>query len=234
MKNSKLTRALIIILLLIILALGITALVFFLMNRSNVTKLNNITDEKNAYETQIAEKDLKIAELEQAKLTLEGALEEASKDDFSNFVFDYSKYSTDSIRVTERPQDNMGISVHRNLDGNMEMCVFDGTYIPNYSGEVTREYKEVEGLYGKVSQYYVMGIGNGINPQVLFLLQDGTVQFLDTAKLAQGKFVIGGTLDSEKVVRILQVNVGYSGAGGHIAIATVDKNGNLKVYNELK
>lgn len=233
MKNSKLTRALIIFLLLVIIGLAITATVFFFMNRSNANKLNDMTQAKTDCDNQIAEKDLEIAELETTRDNLQKSLDDINNEEFSNFVYDYKKYSTDSVRITEHGISKMGISVGRNLDGNIEMCVYDGTYIPGYSGEVSGEYKIVDGLFGEVSKYYIYNLGNGINPQVLFLLKDGKVQYLDTNLLAKGKFVIGGTLDVEKAVDIIEVNVAYSGAGGHIAFATIDVNGNVKVFNEL-
>lgn len=234
MKNSKFTRVIIILLLLIILALAITAMVFFFMNKSNVNKLNDITQAKNDCETQIMEKDLKISELETTRDNLQKSLDDINNEEFSNFVYDYKKYSTDTVRITEHGIDKMGMSVSRNLDGNIEMCVYDKTYISGYSGEVSRENKPIDGLFGKVSKCYIYNLGNGINPQVLFLLENGKVQYIDTNALSKGNFIIGGTLDVEKVVDIIEVNVGYSGAGGHIAFATIDVNGNVKVFNELK
>ncbi len=233
MKNSKFIRIIIILLLVIILTLSIVATVFFFMNKSNLNKLNDVTQVKNDYETTIAQKELQINELTATKDNLQRVLDDINNEEFSNFVFDYSKYSTDTVKVTEYRPEQMGISVQRNLDGNIEMCVFDGTYIPGYSGEVSREAKSIDGLYGKVSKWYIYNIGNGLNPQVLFLMQDGKVQYLDSNALSKGKFVIGGTLDVEKIVDIIQVNVSFSGAGGHVAIATIDENGSLKVFNSI-
>ncbi len=234
MKNSRLMRVVIILLLLIIIGLGITATVFFFMNKSNVNKLNDMIQAKNDCDTQIAEKDLKITELETTRDNLQKSLDDINNEEFSNFVYDYKKYSTDTVRITEHGIDKMGMSVSRNLDGNIEMCVYDKTYISGYSGEVSRENKPIDGLFGNVSKCYIYNLGNGINPQVLFLLENGKVQYIDTNALSKGNFIIGGTLDVEKVVDIIEVNVGYSGAGGHIAFATIDVNGNVKVFNELK
>lgn len=233
MKNSKFTRVIIILLLLIILALAITAIVFFFMNKSNVNKLNDMTQAKDDCETQIMEKDLKISELETTRDNLQKSLDDINNEEFSNFVYDYKKYSTDTVRITEYGTDKAGIYITKNLDGNVEMCVHDDKYISRYSGEISWNVKPVEGISGEVSKAYVCTSGHGYTQQVLFLLQNGKVQYLDPDLLLKGEFVVGGTLDAEKVVDIIEVSITTPGPG-YIAFATIDVNGNVKVFDKLK
>lgn len=233
MKNSKLARAIIILLLLVVLALGITTAVFFFMNKSNTNKLNEMTQAKNDCEASINEKDLKISELETTRDNLQKALDDINNEEFSNFVYDYKKYSTDNVIITDYGTDKNGISIAKNLDGVVEMCVHDDKYISRYSGEVSWERKPVEGISGEVSKAYVCTTGHGYTQNVLFLLQNGKVQYLDPDLLLKGEFVVGGTLDVEKIVDIIEVNVATPGPG-YIAFATIDVNGNVKVYNSLK
>lgn len=233
MKNSKLMRVVIILLLLIIIGLGITATVFFFMNKSNVNKLNDMIQAKNDCDTQIAEKDLKIAELETTRDNLQKSLDDINNKEFSNFVYDYKKYSTDSVKIMDYGTDVNGISVAKDANGVIEMCVHDDKYVSRYSGDVSWNRKLVEGISGEVSKAYVCTVGHGYTQHVLFLLENGKVQYLDQDAFLKGEFVVGGTLDVEKVVDIMQVSVTTPGPG-YIAFATIDVNGNVKVFDSIK
>ncbi len=231
--KKALRNILIALLLIVLLALTITTLVFFFQGKNKQKTIDELQNQNATYKTEIANKDLQITQLEQTNTNLETALEEANKDDFANFVFDYTKYSTDQIRVSESCNERLGISIKREKDGSMSMCVYDKSYLYNYEGEISRKYKKIEGLDSKISSSYIFSTGQAVNPCVLFLLEDGTVQYLDKDKLLKGEFIVGGKLDASKVTRLMEVDVGFTEGSGFVAFATVDVNNNLKVFNKL-
>ena len=100
-------------------------------------------------------------------------------------------------------------------DGNARLAL-DKTFWQEYLGvEIMQEYYEVNGLNGACAGVYVDTLGWYVAPMVLFLMEDGTVEYLDIANaLLQStgpaeKFTSMGALPG--LAGIVDFIAGYSG-----------------------
>lgn len=87
---------------------------------------------------------------------------------------------------------------------------------------------EVTGFTKKVVDVFIGGCGQGVDfPIVLFLMEDGTVEYLDSkVAIENNKFVSAGKLENvENIVRFERADAFHENIGGYITVIAIDKDG---------
>lgn len=100
-------------------------------------------------------------------------------------------------------------------------------YSPNMKAPTNTDI-EITGFSKKVVDVFVGMYGNGIDyPIILFLMEDGTVEYLNSKDAFENnKFVSAGKISGvENIVRIEQAGAYEEGSGGYRTVIAIDKDG---------
>ncbi len=214
------------VIIIVIALLIIWGLVFYLYN-INVSKKQLNENLKHAEE--IMNLNSKISELE----------EKLEKQSNKNVIFDSSKMKSDSTSVIYKENNkNLGSS-------GLEIEIKDGK--PYLSTDIENEqYKflfsevtepinnqEITGFKLDVKEVYYAFLGNGdMRPVILFLMEDGTVEFANSSKMLQNKkYQTQGKIEElSNIVKFVNLDandVDENGEllGGFITVAAIDEDG---------
>lgn len=157
------------------------------------------------------------------------------------YGFDANKMKTkteNTIYEDVRYDSIEGITVILEKDGKAMVSVMPDNeiYQSLYSdtkAEVQNE--ELTGFDGKIASVYFAYFGNGIEPaKILFLMEDGTVEYINSENMIKGKdkkYVSEGKIkDLSNIVRFERVAIGFENEngereGGSLTTVAIDKDG---------
>lgn len=151
-------------------------------------------------------------------------------------VFDANKVinKTDDMSISLAANTKLGIQVRLDEEGKVKVRIIDSMYIQDFKGNTNEEY-EVEGISGKVVDVNIYNQGNGINPQIVMLLEDGTVEYVNMVELKNGKYISAGKVSGvDNIVKIVEVSFGIAEGSGGINIAGIKNDGTSILFPELK
>lgn len=152
--------------------------------------------------------------------------------------FDSAKMKSPGMVAYEEdtsPRSNAGLDIKiRSGKAYLTTNVEDEMYKFHYP-EVTESLKDKEltGFSGSIKEVYYAYMGNGdMSAIILFLMTDGTVEYIDSAKMLRGERYesFGKVGEVSKVVRFVNLTateVSENGEllGGYITVAAIDEDG---------
>ncbi|MDO4282614.1 MAG: hypothetical protein Q4D02_03180 [Clostridia bacterium] len=150
-------------------------------------------------------------------------------------VFDVNKIvnKKDDMIISLNSVSKSGLVAKLNENGEVMVQVIDSMYFENFSGELN-QYQKVEGVSGKVVDVNIFNQGNGINPQIIMLIEDGTVEYVNMKELKQGNMISAGKVEGLKdIVKIVEVAISVKPVGGYFTIAGVQSDGSSILFPEL-
>lgn len=151
-------------------------------------------------------------------------------------VFDENKVinKTDDMSINLAANTKLGIQVRLDESGKVKVRIIDAMYIKDFKGS-TNEENEVEGISGKVIDVNVYNQGNGINPQIIMLLEDGTVEYVNMNELKNGNYITAGKVSGvENIIKIIEVSIVTAEGSEKINIAGIKSDGTSILFPELK
>ena len=154
-----------------------------------------------------------------------------NNDNVENIKFNNSKMKIKSngVEYTETEEINNGKAyITTNVNDELYKSIFTNATPLNK--------KEITGFKTNIISSYQANIGNGINaPIILFIMENGTVEYINTTDVIQNKkYVSNGILEGIKdIVKFASVDVKEIEGGGYISVVAIDKNGYSYDINEI-
>lgn len=154
--------------------------------------------------------------------------------------FDSSKMKSDSTNVryeeeTEWIPNSGGLKIEIKEGKPFLTTDIEDEQYKFYFSEVKEQVKnkEITGFKSKVNDVYYAYMGNGDPaPMILFLMEDGTVEFVDSLKmLTNEKYESQGKIkELSNIVKFIHLNAqefdeNGEGMGGWITVAAIDEDG---------
>ena len=162
--------------------------------------------------------------------------------EIENIKFDNSKMKikASGVEYTETDEINensYGIKTEiNNGKGYITTDVNDELYKNVFTNATPLDKKEITGFKSDIISAYQASIGNGINaPIILFIMENGTVEYIKTTDVIQNKkYVSGGVLEGiNDIVKFASVDVKEVEGGGYISVVAIDKDGYSYDINEI-
>lgn len=154
--------------------------------------------------------------------------------------FDSSKMKSDSTNVryeeeTEWIPNSGGLKIEIKEGKPFLTTDIEEEQYKFYFSEVKEQVKnkEITGFKSKVKDVYYAYMGNGDPaPMILFLMEDGTVEFADSGKMLKNKKyeTLGKIKELSNIVKFVHLNAqefdeNGEGMGGWITVAAIDEDG---------
>ena len=150
------------------------------------------------------------------------------------------KIKSNGVEYTETEEinkNNYGIKIEiNNGKAYITTNVNDELYKSIFTNATPLNKKEITGFKTNIISSYHANIGNGINaPIILFIMENGTVEYINTTDVIQNKkYVSNGILEGIKdIVKFASVDVKEIEGGGYISVVAIDKNGYSYDINEI-
>lgn len=165
-----------------------------------------------------------------------------NNDNVENIKFNNSKMKIKSngVEYTETEEinkNNYGIKIEiNNGKAYITTNVNDELYKSIFTNATPLNKKEITGFKTNIISSYQANIGNGINaPIILFIMENGTVEYINTTDVIQNKkYVSNGILEGIKdIVKFASVDVKEIEGGGYISVVAIDKNCYSYDINEI-
>lgn len=165
-----------------------------------------------------------------------------NNDNVESIKFNNSKMKIKSngVEYTETEEinkNNYGIKIEiNNGKAYITTNVNDELYKSIFTNATPFNKKEITGFKTNIISSYQANIGNGINaPIILFIMENGTVEYINTTDVIQNKkYVSNGILEGIKdIVKFASVDVKEIEGGGYISVVAIDKNGYSYDINEI-
>lgn len=189
------------------------------------TKNNNLKDEISA----------KTQEIEQLNTQINQLNETLNTEEFKHKLFDVTELGNDNIMITPYGTGGNHLLAHVDGQGNAIVSLISNDYYKYPEASYSNKYK-VEGTSGKVYNTRVLYMGNGSVLTVFMIMEDGTVEYLDSDKLLnEGKFVSGGKIEGlKKVVDLVPVNLSSKNGPGYACVVALDLEGNMTLVQTVE
>lgn len=175
-------------------------------------------------------------ELVESKVTYEQEIERIKKENkailpvFQNGLI---ANKTEDMSVTLYPISKNGLVASLKEDGKVFVQVTSKLYFPGFEGNLYQDY-EVTGLQGRAVDVQIFNQGNGINSQIIMLMEDGTVEYLNMQKIQKSLFESSGKVEGlNNVVKVVEVSVTGNEMAGYISIAAIRADGTITLFPEL-
>lgn len=224
----------------IVILIGVAAFLGYMYYKEK-QKVEHATEENTTYKAQVEELNTKVSSLEEDKKNLEESKNESKK---TTVAFDLNKALNTTGSEYRLRDELFGINVSLENDGKVYIFTYetkenlksrfsldanDAFFKKTSDNDITKF--EITGFSKKVKDIFVNGVGQSVSyPVILFLMEDGTVEFLNTkAALTTLNFKSAGTLkDMKDVVRIRTCDAG-KGPGSGRGILAIKADGSF--YN---
>lgn len=212
----------------------------------------NLYGKVQSKESQLAAQEEKIKEMETQNVTSDNENETEKQNttsDKMNVKFDEDKMklkAEDVVYESINYYTNYGITIA--LSENNQVTINTDPHNENYQSifpktTKTSIYEEITGFSGNVVEVREMAWGQALmdEPKILFLMEDGSVEYVDLVKMLKNKdYTSSGKIEElSDIVRFEGVSVGMldddgTRAGGYMSTLAIDKDGYAYDLGEIE